>query len=293
MTEDTLSVSIIIPTYNSARTLRSCLKSIENQSYPKSRIEVIVVDKLSMDDTPEIVREFGAKLISIKAGRSAARNIGVKVAKGNYILFLDSDMILSPRVIEECVKKMEGNKSLVGLYIPEKVVGSGFWVKVRNFERSFYNGTPIDAVRFLRKDVFFKVGGFDEELYAGEDWDLDRRIQQIGEIGIIDSPLYHDEGKFDIKEYLRKKRHYSRGCIRYAQKWGEDDPIIQKQLGIKYRLLDVFVENGKWKKMIRNPSLVLGLYFLRFMIGLQYLLERTLGLRGNEIISGRPPTSIR
>jgi glycosyltransferase involved in cell wall biosynthesis len=273
MNENMPLVSIIIPTYNSARTLRGCLNSIENQSYPKSRIEVIVVDKFSMDDTPAIVRAFGAKLIPTKAGRSAARNIGAKVAKGNYILFLDSDMILSSRVIEECVKKMEGNKSLVGLYIPEKVIGNGFWVKVRNFERSFYNGTFIDAVRFLRKDAFFKVGGFDEELYSGEDWDLDRRIRQIGEIGIIDSVLYHDEGKFDIKEYLRKKKYYSRGCIRYAQKWGKDDPIIQKQLGIKYRLHDVFVENGKWKKMIRNPFLALGMYFLRFIIGFQYFLE--------------------
>jgi glycosyltransferase involved in cell wall biosynthesis len=274
MTADLPSVSVIIPTYNSARTLRSCLKSIENQSYPESKIEVIVVDKFSTDDTLEIIREFGAKLISAKTGRSAARNIGAKVAKGNYILFLDSDMILSPRVIEECVKKMEDNKSLVGLYIPEKVVGNSFWVKVRNFERSFYDGTPIDAVRFLRKDAFFKVGGFDEELYAGEDWDLDRRLKQIGKIGIIDSSLYHDEGKFNIKEYLRKKRYYSKGCIKYVQKWGKDDPIIQKQLGIKYRLLYVFVENGKWKKMIKNPSLALGLYFLRLMIGLQYILER-------------------
>ncbi|NHV05707.1 MAG: glycosyltransferase [Thaumarchaeota archaeon] len=267
-------VSIIIPSYNSARTLRSCLNSIENQSYPKSRIEVIVVDKFSMDDTPAIVRAFGAKLISTKAGRSAARNIGAKVAKGNYMLFLDSDMILSPRVIEECVKKMEGDKSLVGLYIPERVVGSGFWVKVRNFERSFYSGPPIEAVMFLRKNVFFKVGGFDEELYAGEDWDLDRRVRQIGKVGVISSPLYHDEGKFSIKEYLRKKRYYARGLVNYIQKWGENDPIIQKQLGIKYRLFNVFMENEKWKKIIRNPLLALGMYFLRFTVGLQYLLER-------------------
>ncbi|MGC9203281.1 MAG: glycosyltransferase [Thermoproteota archaeon] len=270
MTEDLPFVSIIIPTYNSARTLRTCLKSIENQSYSKSKIEVIVVDKFSIDGTLKIIKEFGVGLISIKAGRSAARNIGAKMAKGKYILFLDSDMILSPRVIEECVKKMEEDKSLVGLYIPEKIIGHGFWIKVRDFERSFYNGTPIDAVRFLRKDVFFKVGGFDEKLYAGEDWDLDRRIRQMGKVKIINSPLYHNEGKFSVKEWLRKKRYYLRGCSEYARKWGRDDPIVQKQLGMKYRLFSVFMENGKWKKIVKNPLFALGLYFLRFMIGIQY-----------------------
>jgi glycosyltransferase involved in cell wall biosynthesis len=275
-------VSVVIPTYNSARTLRNCLKSIRNQSYPKTKIEIIVVDRFSTDGTPKIVKEFGAKLISAKVERSAARNIGAKVAEGDYILFLDSDMILSPRVIEECVKKMENDKSLVGLYIPEKIIGDNFWAKIRNFERSFYNGTPIDAIRFLRKDVFFKVGGFDEELYAGEDWDLDRRVQQMGKVGIISSPLYHDESILNIKEYLRKKGYYTRGFIRYVQKWGKNDPIIQKQLGIKYRLFDVFMENGKWKKIIRNPLLALGMYFLRFIVGLQYLLERKVQNNSNH-----------
>jgi glycosyltransferase involved in cell wall biosynthesis len=265
-------VSVIIPTYNSARTLRNCLKSIKYQSYPQTRIEIIVVDKFSSDSTPKIVKEFGAKLISAKVGRSAARNIGAKVARGKYILFLDSDMILSQKVIEECVGKMQTDEKLVGLYIPERIIGKGFWAKVRNFERSFYDGTPIDAVRFLRRDAFLKVGGFDEKLYAGEDWDLDRRLRQIGKVGIINSPLYHDESNFSIKEYLRKKQYYSKGCIEYVKKWGKKDPIIRKQLGIKYRYFDVFLENNKWRNLIKNPHLSVGMYFLKFIIGIEYLL---------------------
>ena len=61
------------------------------------------------------------------------------------------------------------------LYIPERIVGDGFWIKVRDFERSFYVGTVIDAVRFIRKDLFEKIGGFDETLIGPEDWDLNRQ----------------------------------------------------------------------------------------------------------------------
>ena len=67
-------------------------------------------------------------------------------------------MILCSTLIEECVKECEDN-TVCALYIPERIVGEGFWIKVRAFERSFYTGTVIDAVRFLRKNLFIQIGG--------------------------------------------------------------------------------------------------------------------------------------
>ncbi|GAH55484.1 unnamed protein product, partial [marine sediment metagenome] len=64
----------------------------------------------------------------------------------------------------------------ITLYIPEKIIGRGFWIKVRDLERSFYNATYIDCVRFIKKGAFDKVGGFDETLTGPEDWDFDRRV---------------------------------------------------------------------------------------------------------------------
>ena len=58
---------------------------------------------------------------------------------------------------------------------------------------------------------------------------------------------------------------------KYIEKWGKEDPIIKKQFGLWYRFFGVFMENGKWKKLIKNPFSTLGIYFLRFMVGLNYL----------------------
>ena len=94
--------------------------------------------------------------------------LGLKKASGKYILYLDADMILSKNVIFECIEKCE-KEGYIALYIPEKIIGGGFWIKVRDFERGFYTGTCIDAVRFIRKDKFQEVGGFDENLTGPED----------------------------------------------------------------------------------------------------------------------------
>jgi len=263
-------VSVIVPTKNSARTIGRSLSSVRGQSYP--RIELIVVDGGSTDGTPEIAAKFADRVVEHSSERSEARNLGAKISSGAYLLFLDSDMILSPRVIEECVGAAEGG--LDALYVPERIVGSGFWIKVRDFERSFYTGTVIDAVRFIRRELFEGVGGFDESLVAGEDWDLDRRLRRAGaRVGVISSPLYHDEGEFDTERYFAKKSYYAEGFSRYAEKW-KNDEIVRRQLGAAYRLFWVFVEDGRWRRLISHPALAIGMYYLRFRVGLEYLRSR-------------------
>jgi hypothetical protein len=182
-------------------------------------------------------------------------------------------MILCSTLIEECVKKCEDN-NVCALYIPERIVGEGFWIKVRAFERSFYTGTVIDAVRFLRKNLFIQIGGFDDALIGPEDWDFDRKIREIGCTSIADIPLYHNEGRFNMKRYLEKKAYYSNGIKKYIDKWGKTDSETKKQLGILYRLFGVFVENGKWRNLIRHPFLTFAMYFLRLRVAIQYIRNR-------------------
>ncbi len=157
------------------------------------------------------------------------------------------------------------------LYVPERIVGEGFWIKVRDFERSFYTGTVIDAVRFVRRDLFLQVGGFDETLVGPEDWDFDRKIRKIGQTGIVSSYLYHNEGRFNMARYLKKKGYYTDGIQKYVRKWGHTDPETMKQAGVRYRLIGVFVENGKWKKLIRHPVLMIAMYCLRLRVAMSYL----------------------
>ncbi|MCD6398764.1 MAG: glycosyltransferase, partial [Candidatus Aenigmarchaeota archaeon] len=154
-----------------------------------------VVDNDSIDRTKEIVKEFkkrftplNVQLFNRGPERSAQRNFGVEKANGKYILYLDADMILSENVVSECVEKCE-REDLIALYIPERIIGEGFWIKIRDFERSFYNATIIDCVRFVRRDKFLEIGGFDESLTGPEDWDFDKKGPDNNKFHFMDEIL--------------------------------------------------------------------------------------------------------
>ena len=267
-----MSISVVITTKNEAENITDCLEAIKRQTYPREKIEIIVVDNNSRDRTKEIAARHTDKIYNFGPERSAQRNFGVRQAQGVYILYLDADMAISEKVLEECVSKSE-REDLVALYIPEQIRGLGFWTRVRDFERSFYHTTCIDAVRFVRRDKFLEIGGFDENLTGPEDWDFDRRIRGVGGVGTIDAALYHNEGKLLLKKYINKKAYYAQTFDAYVMKWGKNDAIIKKQLGWYYRLIGVFTENKKWKRLLRHPALAAGMYSLRLMIAGNVLLK--------------------
>ncbi|MFA5145023.1 MAG: glycosyltransferase [Candidatus Omnitrophota bacterium] len=277
-------VSVIVTTRNEENNIAGCLESIKNQTYPQDRIEIIVVDNSSIDKTKGIAYKYTDKVYNSGPERSAQRNFGVKQAAGKYILYLDADMALSENVISECVQKCE-KEGYVAIYIPERIIGKGFWIKARDFERSFYNSTCIDCVRFIRKDNFLEIDGFDETLTGPEDWDFDRRINKSGKVGIINSVLYHNEHNFCLREYLRTKIYYIVSFNKYIRKWGKDDAIIKKQLGFYYRYWGVFIEDGRWIKLILHPLLTIRIFLLRFLVGVAYLLSRM--KKNSTVLSGR------
>ena len=142
-------VSITITTKNEEKNIGNCLKSIKLQTYPN--IEIIVVDNNSPDKTKQIAKRYTKKVFNKGPERSAQRNYGmISKSKGKYVMFLDADMILSPSLIESCVKVIENGK-FFALHIPEVVLGDKYFSKVRRFERSFYDGTSIDGARFFAK----------------------------------------------------------------------------------------------------------------------------------------------
>src|SRR5579875_879461 len=161
-------VSVVVPTRNSAASLRPCLQSIIDQSYP--HVETVVVDNHSTDATVEIARSMASTVLTQGPERSVQRNAGARVAKGSYLVFIDSDMVLAPAVIERCIQGVQANPALKGLIIPEESVGEGFWARCKALERSCYVGDDsVEAARFFRRDVFERTGGYDELLNAGED----------------------------------------------------------------------------------------------------------------------------
>lgn len=103
-------VSIIIPTRNSARTLETCLLSIQNQSYPN--IEIIVVDNFSTDGTYEIANKYAQKSYQKGPERTEQKNHGIEQASGEYVCFIDSDMELTSQVIQSCVHLFENRENV-------------------------------------------------------------------------------------------------------------------------------------------------------------------------------------
>ena len=114
--------------------------------------------------------------------------------------------------------------------------------------------------------------GFDLNLNGTEDWDIDRRIKEIGEVSIIKSPLYHNENH-TLKQYIVKKSYYASNFDNYFKKWGYDK-TTKKQFGIFYRYIGVYIEKGKWKKLLLHPIYSMSMYFLRFLIGVVYILSK-------------------
>lgn len=251
-------VSIIVSTYKSATTLKACLQSIKAQTYEP--IELIVVDNYSKDKTVEIAKEFTKHVYVRGPERSAQRNYGVETSTGKYVVIIDSDMELGPKVIEACVVKAEADAKIGGVVIPEESFGKGFWAQCKKLERSFYVGVSwMEAARFYRKDLYQKLGGYNESLVSGEDWDLSQRMGQIAKIDRVDEFIMHNEGHLRLGTTLKKKYYYSQKFAEYlaANKTTEQ---VGSQTGLigRYKLF-----LSKPGKLFRNPVLGVGMLFMK------------------------------
>ncbi|MDO8621188.1 MAG: glycosyltransferase [Candidatus Levybacteria bacterium] len=209
-------VSAIISTKNEESVIEKLLLSLKRQAY--KFVEIIVVDNNSSDKTKIISKKYADFVFNKGPERSAQRNFGAQKGKGEYLLFLDADMELTPTVIEECVKIAQSS-SFGGVIIPEESFGKGFWAKVKAFERSFYVGdTAMEAARFYSKKVFNELGKFDETITGPEDWDLSDRVSKKFDIGRIKSFILHNEGTLSLWKLLKKKYYYAKGARNYISK---------------------------------------------------------------------------
>lgn len=280
------TISIIIPTYNSERVIESCLKAIMKQNYPKSKFEVIVMDNCSKDRTVSISKSLGATVYKVTGKPSQActqRNLGAKKAQYEYLFFLDHDMEMSQNLLKDFSNKLiEANKHIDAWYVREKIVASSaLLTKIRTFERSFYDGTVVDAARIIRKERFFMTNQYDTTLSSGPaDWDMDIQLKETGcAFGIIDECVYHHEDRLALLTYLTKKTKYNLGGEIYKEKWKRNrsvyDKIVSKQYSPSYRLVGIFFENMKWRKVLKNFHEFVIVVFLRLWIGLFYFAKNT------------------
>ena len=252
-------VSVIIPTKNNEKTLTKCLLSIKQQNYPN--VEIIVVDAFSSDQTRSLAERLGAEVIELQSERTKAKNYGAGLAKGDYVFFVDSDMILESNVVRECLDACV--KGSVGVIIPEASIGDGIWVRIRDFERRMYQGTKIESARFFIRKHVLEVGGFDEDIITYEESTLPQKLERQGyKINArIKSFILHNEDGFELQKWLRKKQYYSDTLRIYADRYPE---YAREQLGVKNRI-KIFLSNGNLKRLIRHPVPAFGIFVLKVL----------------------------
>jgi len=216
---------------------------------------VIIVDNHSTDKTLEIATTYNAKIISFKGGRSEARNIGANNARGDYLFCIDSDMEITPNVVSECIEQTK--KGFTAVIVPEISVGEGFWTKCRTLEKKCYFGDNlIEGARFFKMAIFKKIGGYDSELEAGEDWDITERIKLANfSIGRTVSSIKHLEGRLNLRETVLKKQYYGKTIRLYQQKY----PLrSRKQLTI---IRHSFIKN--WRLLVTEPAYTAGMLIMK------------------------------
>jgi glycosyltransferase involved in cell wall biosynthesis len=270
-------VSIIVPTFNEDKNIINLLKSVATQT--DKNFEVIIVDDRSSDQTINKTEEYSKernirlKIIASKKHleRGLIRNLGAKNAHHRYLLFIDADMVLSQNLVKECLNKVNRDKKVKALIIPEESIGEGFWTACRALEKRCYIGDDrIEAARFFEIEAFWDIGGWDKEMISGEDWDLTRRIRERYKIDRITSPIYHNEGRLTLLKAMKKKFYYATQANSYLSK----NPINTYTVFF-FIIRPAYFRN--WRLLIKDPVHALGMFVLKSLeyivgvVGLIYL----------------------
>ncbi len=202
-------VSVIIPTYNRAYILPKAIESVLNQTYPN--LELIIIDDASTDETEELVKTFLKnshipilyKKLPFRKGPSHARNIGISLARGELIAFLDSDDWFLSQKIERQVNFLKENPEFNAVQVDELWFKQGKRIFPKRIHRKaegyfFHRAVKLCVVSMsavmLKKDVFYRVGFFDETFPVCEDYEFWLRFALFYPMGFIKDALTGKDG---------------------------------------------------------------------------------------------------
>lgn len=222
-------VSVIIPTYNGSRFIRETIQSVIGQTYPK--IEIIVIDDGSTDNTPDIVKSINdPRLIHIRqanSGVSMARNHGIDISHGDYIAFLDHDDVWLPHKLERQLQLFKEDPNIAMVYSDTFIIDeNNSIINTYSHKIKFYRGkifkelflslfiTILTVV--MKKSAFLELGPF-LPYNTCEDYDLFLKCASKYPIDYIDEPL----AKFRVHEsnYSKNYEVEVNECIKIYDSW--------------------------------------------------------------------------
>lgn len=270
-------VSVVIPTYNRAKLLSRALDGAIGQSY--RNLEILVVDDASEDETAAVVESFNDPRLrylrqQTNGGVAAARNRGLKEAKGSLIAFLDSDDEWLPDKLERQVALLCRRPTRVGL-VHSGVLEHGadgdrilhapqcrgnVWSEMLHWNTV---GSGTSSV-VIRREVVETVGFFDSSLPAIEDYDYWTRVARFYELDFVSSALivYHNEDQDLATEQARRSRHFAANMAArdvFARRYGPE----AKRAGVRHLFLletarrEVAAPHGSTQRALRALLLAL------------------------------------
>jgi hypothetical protein len=224
---DQITVSVIIPAYNAAATIERALDSVRAQS--GVGVEVIVIDDCSADDTIDVVKnairpDENIRLLRMpgNGGASAARNAGIREARGRYLAFLDADDVWLPGKLMKQVAAIEADPEVTVVTCNSQMTSvSGVPLKEGHVNRPpasgaeawktllVYNFLPTPTI-LTRTALVRELGGFDEALAVGEDLDLWIKLAVRGKVAVLPEILIK---YYDMNNSLMKRHGSQAGEI--------------------------------------------------------------------------------
>lgn len=276
-------VSVIIPSYNSARFLADAVTSVFAQTY--CPVECIVVDDGSTDETREILQQLTIRYPYLKTARkinggpSSARNLGLRLCSGELVSFLDADDVLLPGKIEGQINFLEEHPD-VGLVYGDYMVVAEDLKPLALFTAEMPRKLhPLDAlcyrnwfnplVPLIRRSVIAKVGDFDEDLAVAEDWDYWIRCAKVTRMSHHPGPvaLYRQHRDQVHRDYSRMRN----ACLRVITKH-----FCQDETRLRAAMAAIDFRDAKHYWHTRNIS-------ASVVAMMKYILRDRLGLRAGRI----------
>lgn len=253
-----MKVSVVIPTHNRSKLVKRAIDSVLRQTY--QNFEIIVVSDGSTDDTDFVLKEISkndprVKFIAYENAKGAnyARNIGIKEAAGDFVAFLDDDDEWMPEKLELQMNKFKENE-LLGLvytgveviYYTNKKIINYYSIpkKTGNLSRDILISNCIGTTSsvVMKKSLFSKIGLFDENLKARQDYDLWIRACQITEVGAVNKPLVRYYNSTTTKQISDDVQKYEDALMYLKRKYEKyynnlDESLLRRHKQANYMLL--------------------------------------------------------
>lgn len=215
-----MKVSVIIPAKNEESNIRYCLHALKTLNFPRDQYEVIVIDNGSSDETVPIVRNYGYSVyVKPDLSLSGLRNFGASVASGSVFAFLDADCVPDKEWLNNMAAALD-NPEIGCTGSTPKASISGTWVErvwssFRTRRKSRRYVPWINSSNFIiRRELFVKVGGFNENVMTCEDVDICMRVNKICKILFDPSiEVTHLGEPKTIRKFFLKEVWRGRGAV--------------------------------------------------------------------------------